>query len=235
MGERGISIRLMPTKSSQDSAVHVAIPADMPAASRAPEASATLAALEPDAPCFAPSTIMASSAPGVSRPQCVRIVKNRMRKLGHRRWKTRKDAKAAVGGHKCSVGQCGDPQRERLLAESRCSRPWFLTGGVPSKMHHGTRRSYESGAVKSNAIRASRTTQFSGCDGASFHLVEARKGRQALHDRVHGSGLVSDVHPGALEAAPKTLLLGVAGLAHLEAADASVDADAHHHHPVEEV
>jgi len=107
--ERGVSIRLMTSKSSQDAAVDVTIPAaDMPAACRALEAWAAAASLEPGSPVFRPIDQHGHiGAERLDSRSVSRIVKSRMRKLEHRRGKTRKDAKAAVGeysGHSLRAG-----------------------------------------------------------------------------------------------------------------------------------
>ena len=101
--ERGIAITLMTSKASQDAAEEVVIPnADMPAACRALGAWASVAALEPGQPVFRPidqhGHISAERLTGRSVAQ---IVKVRMRRLEHRRGKTRKKRQ---GGRSAVLG-----------------------------------------------------------------------------------------------------------------------------------
>jgi integrase len=98
--ERGITIRLMTSKSSQDAAADVTIPAaDMPAACRALQAWAVLAGLEPGSPVFRAVDQHSNIA---STRLCCRAVshavKRRMRRLEHGRGKTKRDVKALMAG-----------------------------------------------------------------------------------------------------------------------------------------
>ena len=109
LDERGIMITLMISKASQDAAEQIVIPkADMPAAYRALEIWANVAALEPGQPVFRPIDQHGHiSVVRLTGRSVARIVKVRMRRLEHRRGKTRKDAKVAVAlfsGHSMRAG-----------------------------------------------------------------------------------------------------------------------------------
>jgi len=107
--ERGIVITLMTTKASQDTAEQIVIPrGDMPAACRALEAWAALAVLHPRQRVFSPIDQHGHLSPKRLTGHSVSaIVQARMRRLEHRRGKTRKDAKAAAAlfsGHSLRAG-----------------------------------------------------------------------------------------------------------------------------------
>ena len=109
LDERGIMITLMTSKASQDAAEQIVAPkADMPAACHALETWASLASLEPGQPVFRPIDQHGHiSTERLTGRSVARIVKVRMRRLEHKRGKTRKDAKAAVAlfsGHSMRAG-----------------------------------------------------------------------------------------------------------------------------------
>jgi hypothetical protein len=102
-------ITLLTSKASQDAAEQIVIPrGHMPAACRALETWATLAGLQPRQRVFCPIDQHGHLSPkrltghGISA-----IVQTCMRRLEHRRGKTRKDAKAAAAlfsGHSLRTG-----------------------------------------------------------------------------------------------------------------------------------
>jgi integrase len=97
--ERGIVVTLMTSKASQDAAEQIVIPrGDMPADLRALEAWAALAGLQPRQRVFCPIDQQGHLSPKrLMRHSVSTIVQMRMRRLEHRRGKTRKDATAAAG------------------------------------------------------------------------------------------------------------------------------------------
>ena len=111
LDERGIVITLMTSKASQDAAEQIVIPrGDMPSACRALEAWASVVGLEPGSPVFRPINQHGHiGAERLTDRSVSRIVKVRMRRLEHKRGKTKKDAKAAVemfSGHSHAGGLC---------------------------------------------------------------------------------------------------------------------------------
>ena len=107
--DRGIVITLMTSKDSQDAAEQIVIPkADMPAACRALEAWAALAGLEPRQRVFCPIDVQGRlSRKRLSGYSVSTIVKNWMRRVEHKRGKTKKDAKATAAlfsGHSMRAG-----------------------------------------------------------------------------------------------------------------------------------
>jgi integrase len=106
--ERGIVITLMTSKASQDAAEQIVIPqGDMPAACPALEAWAALAVLHPRQRVFCPIDQHGHPSETLTGHSVSAIVQARMRRLEHRRGKTRKDAKAAAAlfsGHSLRAG-----------------------------------------------------------------------------------------------------------------------------------